>query len=306
MKIRISTLGSLYIVIMLMFGFAAINTSNNLLYLITSFMMGFMIVSGLMSYYNIKFLEIKFAKASDFFANDQNTILLSLISKKSFPSFLVNVFLVKHLDIKKEQNFLSKLLRRKQDEDFELFSEKTIFLLKAKEQKSVELSFVFEKRGHYRELDVYIASDFPFGFVYREIKFHINVDIYVYPNPKKCDISILNQKTDIGKIKTKDGTELYQIREYREDPLKFINWKASAKIGKLMANEFSDFINEEIMLRPEDFDMDLEQKLSCMSYITLEAMKHNMKVGLDWNGYLLPPDNAPLHHIKILRFLATV
>ncbi len=304
MKVRITPLGGFYIIIMLMFGFAAINTSNNLLYLITSFMMGFMIISGIISYYNIKYIDITFLRANDFFANEENSIFLSLKSKKLIPSFLLSVFTLKAIKPEKS-SFINRLLK-KDSTAFELLREKNIFLLKPNEEKIIEITHTFEKRGHYKEFEVYLASDFPFGFAYREIKFLLESDTYVYPNPKYCKSNNLNYASDSGKIKIKNNEELYQIKEYKNESLRFINWKASAKLRKLMVNEYADFINEEIVLKPEDFDMEIEQKLSCMSYIVLEAIKNNTKIGLDWNGFIIPPDNAPFHHIKILRFLASV
>jgi uncharacterized protein (DUF58 family) len=298
MNVKITPLGIFYIIIMLLFGFAAINTANNLLYMITSFMMAFMIISGVISYYNIKFLEVTFVKAYDFFANEPGKVVLSIRNQKRWPSFLLNIFVAKdlHKDVKR---FFKKY------KTFEILYEKSIFTLKAKEEKHIELIISFEKRGNYKELEVYISSDFPFGFAYREIKYRVPVDIYVYPNPKQCKINIVQYKSEKGFIKTSEGQELYQIREYNSEHPKYINWKASAKVQKLMVNDFSDFISKEIILRPEDFDMDLEQKLSCMSFIVLEASKQNAKIGLDWNGFVIPPSDSMFHYIKILRFLAT-
>lgn len=299
MNVKITPLGIFYIIIMLLFGFAAINTANNLLYMITSFMMAFMIISGIISYYNIKFLELTFIKAYDFFANEPGKVIISIKNKKSWPSFLINIFVAK--DLNKDVKRFFKTYKT-----FEIVYEKSLFMLKAKEEKQIELIITFEKRGNYKELEVYISSDFPFGFAYREIKYTVPADIYVYPNPKQCKINTANYKSEKGFIKTNEGQELYQIREYHNEHPKYINWKASAKVQKLMVNDFSDFISKEIILRPEDFDMDLEQKLSCMSFIVLEASKQNAKVGLDWYGFVIPPGDSMFHYIKILRFLSTV
>ncbi|MGC8650439.1 MAG: DUF58 domain-containing protein [Hydrogenobaculum sp.] len=298
MNVKITPLGIFYIIIMLLFGFAAINTANNLLYMITSFMMAFMIISGVISYYNIKFLEVTFVKAYDFFANEPGIAVLSIKNRKNWPSFLLNIFVAKdlHKDVKR---FFKKY------KTFEVLYEKSIFILKAKEEKQIEIILSFEKRGNYKELEIYLSSDFPFGFAYREMKYKIPADIYVYPNPKQCKTNAAQYKSEKGFTKTSEGQELYQIKEYQSEHPKYINWKASAKVQKLMVNDFSDFISKEIILRPEDFDMDLEQKLSCMSFIVLEASKQNAKIGLDWNGFVIPPSDSTFHYIKILRFLAT-
>ncbi len=287
---------------MLLFGFAAINTANNLLYLITSLMMAFMIISGIISYYNVKFLEVSFLKAQDFFASEPGKALFSIKNKKPWPSFLINTFIAKDLNQEIRRFFFKKY------KALEIIDEASVFMLKAKEEKSIELTVLFEKRGHYKDMEIYIASDFPFGFAYREIKYHIPVDIYVYPTPKPCSNSMTHFKSDKGFIKVSDGQELYQIRRYQDEHPKYINWKASAKMQKLMVNDFSDFMNKEIILRPEDFEeyQDLEQKLSCMTYIVLEASKQNAKIGLDWYGYVIPPSDSHSNYSKILRFFASL
>ncbi len=288
---------------MLLFGFAAINTANNLLYLITSLMMAFMIISGIISYYNVKFLEVSFLKAQDFFASEPGKIQFSIRNQKMWPSFLINVFIAKDLNQEIKRFFFKKY------KALEIIDEVSVFVIKAKREKQVELNINFDKRGHYKKMEIYISSDFPFGFAYREVKYDIPIDIYVYPMPKPCNKNMFHYKSEKGFIKVSDGEELYQIKEYQNEHPKFINWKASAKIQKLMVNDFSDFMNKEIILRPEDFDMEykeLEDKLSCMTYIVLEASKQNAKVGLDWYGYVVPPSDSSFYHIQILRFFASL
>ncbi|GAB6078683.1 DUF58 domain-containing protein [Hydrogenobaculum acidophilum] len=266
-------------------------------------MMAFMIISGIISYYNIKFLDLTFVKAQDFFANEPGKVIFSIKNNKKWPSFLINVFIAKDLN----QDIKKFFFRRYKA--LEIVDEKSIFIIKSSEEKQIELTLLFEKRGHYKELEMYVFSDFPFGFAYREVKYAVPIDIYVYPSPKPCDKDIRYYKSDKGYVKTFEKDELYQIKQYQNENPKYINWKASAKMQKLMVNDFTDFINKEIILRPEDFNMeykDLEQKLSCMTYIVLEASKQNAKVGLDWDGYVIPPSDSSFNYIKILRFFAAL
>ena len=52
--LKINTSGALYVLVTLLIGFAAVNTGNNLLFLVVSGLLAFMSVTGLAGMYNIK------------------------------------------------------------------------------------------------------------------------------------------------------------------------------------------------------------------------------------------------------------
>ncbi|NIQ94316.1 MAG: hypothetical protein GWN87_08975, partial [Desulfuromonadales bacterium] len=52
----------------LLLGFAAVNTGNNLLYLMVSALLGFMAVSGLIGRYNLARLRVEFAAPPEIYA----------------------------------------------------------------------------------------------------------------------------------------------------------------------------------------------------------------------------------------------
>ena len=106
------------------------------------------------------------------------------------------------------------------------------------------LPFIAHKRGFYEIFDVSITG---YDFFFRSGHYaetHQDTVLYVYP--RQVDtyrIALLCQAVS-GMLLSRsrlypDPFEFSGIREYRrEDPMNHINWKASARTGNLMVNQF--------------------------------------------------------------------
>ncbi len=100
---------------------------------------------------------------------------------------------------------------------------------------------------------------------------------------------------------------MISIREYRHgDPLKYINWKATAKTGRLKTKELSSLGHQPIVI---DFDRipirDIEERLSCVAYSLLQIIKKGYApVGLKINGRFYEPGASQTHKINMLKELA--
>ncbi|WP_101450982.1 DUF58 domain-containing protein [Aquimarina sp. MAR_2010_214] len=104
------------------------------------------------------------------------------------------------------------------------------------------------KRGEYVFGNLYVYAMTRIGFAKRRYSFDKAAMVKVYPSfiqMKKYDfLAIDNKLTQIGlkKIRRIGHTmEFEQIKEYvTGDDVRTINWKASAKHGNLMINQFQD------------------------------------------------------------------
>ena len=89
------------------------------------------------------------------------------------------------------------------------------------------------------------------------------------------------------------------------DPLKYISWKATAKTGKLKTKELSALESPKIMI---DFNRlekhDLEQTISCVSYMIVKLIQSGTPVGLVIDDYTYRPDSSPSHKLLLLTRLA--
>ncbi|WP_194777339.1 DUF58 domain-containing protein [Pararhodonellum marinum] len=116
------------------------------------------------------------------------------------------------------------------------------------ETKTFTYELTPRQRGEYifGYLHLYVSS--PIGLITRRYSFDQNQSVKVYPSfiqMKQYDfLSIDHRKTNFGlkKIRRLGHTmEFEQIKEYIPgDDVRTINWKATAKKGALMVNQFQD------------------------------------------------------------------
>jgi uncharacterized protein (DUF58 family) len=129
-----------------------------------------------------------------------------------------------------------------------------IFSLLFHQQITRTLPILGKKRGFYRigEADV-TAYDFFFQQSYYT-HFPQDTHLFVYPKPVDIRRIRLISRAISGSILSRnrlhpDPFEFCGIREYRhEDPMNRINWKASARTGDLMVNQFDSTTDYSITI----------------------------------------------------------
>ena len=95
-----------------------------------------------------------------------------------------------------------------------------------------------------------------FGLFHREKEIHLYDDFLVFP--KMEDVKDAFVKSKVPKIFTGavnirqpgEGINFYNLREYIPgDPMRKVNWKAMARAGKMMVNEFErDAVSDIILI----------------------------------------------------------
>jgi uncharacterized protein (DUF58 family) len=100
--------------------------------------------------------------------------------------------------------------------------------------------------------------------------------------------------------------DLISVRDYQSgDPLKYINWKATAKTDQLKTKQFASHLSRPVTL---DFAMlpmtGVEDKLSCLTYMIIRLLKNNIPVGLKLKNKLMKPNVTYNHKIRLLKELA--
>ncbi len=256
-SIKITKSGYIFILTTIFIGFAAINTGNNLLYLITSCLLGFMGISGFFGKRNIESLSVKLKYPNDIFANREFSLNIEVKNKKSiFPSWLIKV---------------------KVNEDIVIVP----YIDKNKSEKK-SILMTFEKRGINEINEVYIFSSFPFNFFIRSKKYNLNYKLLVYPEPIKYNIF---QESD-SKINSgveelnKPGysNDLINIKTYFNDPVKLIHWKLSSKYDELLVKVLSTHSNKPLLIDFDKIDLELEKKLSAITYLVCKKDNVILKI----------------------------
>jgi uncharacterized protein (DUF58 family) len=110
-------------------------------------------------------------------------------------------------------------------------------------------------RGLYQWRNCHVLSRLTdFSLVYRKDTFELNQEIACYPSfdqfnrlPIKAMVSQFNDSNEKVIQKIGQSLEFEQIKEYATgDDYRHINWKASAKRGHLMVNQYQDERSQDI------------------------------------------------------------
>lgn len=228
---RFTRRGAFFILIILIIAFSTFNTGNNLLILILSFLLSSLVISGILSNLVLQGLKISLNIPDAIHAGQKAVFFLTLHNlKKVFPSFALK--LRGRMDG----------FEHPSETDFSL-QEKHFPYVRAGEKLKLNLCCEFRKRGVYPVEGFEVTTTFPFGFFGRGRTLEARGNIVVYP--VLCDLQTLFlrypylQGTE-ERNRRGIGSTLYNIREYHAgDSARFVHWKSTAKLSRLMVKDFA-------------------------------------------------------------------
>lgn len=280
-RVKVNRVGIIFIGITVFFGIAAVNTANNLLYLVVSSMLSFMLTSGILSLYNLRGLTIKLVPPAEVYAGRYETFRLIVENHKILPSFLIS--------------FPSKL------------KNEVVPVVFKRAEAGVEI--YFENRGFYESVEIMVATSFPVGLFERYYTEKVPVNLIVFPKPIVADLKVLDyQDAKKGQESlqslTRGYDEVHSIREYRGEPVKLIHWKASAKTGTLYVKDTYSQEKKPIILSLDMVDGGLEERISKLSYLIIRFIREGYPVGLKIGENVIKPDTGQMHKRKLLSALA--
>lgn len=172
-----------------------------------------------------------------------------------------------------------------------------IFALLGYQRITRKLTLDCTKRGYYRIGQAYMTS---FSMLHRRrfsIECPTDTELYVYA--ARADVSDilvacerLMGNVQCAKRLYEDPFAFSSIREYTiTDPMKTINWKASARTGDLMVNTFESTLTERVMiyLDMEDsgilkYEHLIEESVSVASSLAQRLIVRGMEVGICVNA----------------------
>jgi uncharacterized protein (DUF58 family) len=265
-------------------GFAAVNTGNNLIYLMDASLLGFMAVSGLIGRYNLAGLELELSMPDDLFAGVETLVSVRLYNRKRFPTFLLAV---------------------------EIGDASVLFpLLPGRHSARKPLPFVLLNRGQQLLPPGTFRSCFPVNFFVRSFSAPEAGTATVFPAPRPCRQFIPDaQGVQSGRhVATKRGGDgdIERISKYSgQEPLKMIHWKLTARQGELLVKELADSAGEPLILDLAKLPgKDIEQQLSCATWLIRHALRNNRPVGLQLPERMIPPSTGRRHRLQLLTELA--
>jgi uncharacterized protein (DUF58 family) len=257
--------GVLYLVLALVIAVAALNTGNNLLFVIVSAMLAAVIVSGVVSNAMLRRLELDVGLPEHVFAREALAARIELENpRRLLPAFSVTVITPERkgrkLGIARDTfRFPPKraagkqwivlpdwklTYRRAEPTAPPIFSGGVYFpYVAAHSSAGADVELKFATRGIYSQQVFGLRSRFPFSFLIKTRRVPLVRELVVYPSVEATDdaLEILPMITgEFESFVRGRGYELYRIREYTpDDSARHVDWKATARSGSLKIREFT-------------------------------------------------------------------
>jgi uncharacterized protein (DUF58 family) len=229
MEYRVTVEGWIYIVGIVLVALAALNTGNNLLFLILACLIASILMSGVLSSITLAGVAMRLHLPEHIFAGQPVRASLELENEKlTLPSFSLRV----------------ESVRTKHAPSAAILETPVYFpYLPRQEVVSQNVPLLFRKRGVYRQEAFRIVTRFPFGFLQKARRFDLAAAAIVYPSveasPELLEVLPGIQGAMESLVKGR-GQDLYSLRDYLpNDSARHVHWKASARFGSLMVREFA-------------------------------------------------------------------
>jgi len=307
---EVTRTGALYAVVVLVIGIAAINTGNNLLYVIVAAMLAAIAVSGIASTLCLRGLELDLKVPEHIFAGiDVPATICVRNPRKWLPSLSISAVPIEKNKSKKrwrmvatkfpvppwrppEKQWLQlpdrKLHRVLVNNASGVFHESAYFpFLPPGTQLQAEVRLKFPKRGRYQER-FSLSTRFPFAFLSKTRRVALAREVLIYPELTTYEeivelLPVLSGKREAYQRGL--GSDLYRIREYLpEDSARHVDWKATAKSGDLKVREFAR--EDERRLRVV-FDNPIPGEIQPQAYECMVSLAASVAWRLAQQGVLL-------------------
>jgi uncharacterized protein (DUF58 family) len=230
MEYKVTFEGWIYVGGIIIVALAALNTGNNLLFLILASLIAVILMSGILSTITLTGVTMRLDLPEHIFAGQPVRAQVELQNEKlTLPSFSLRVEAVTN----KKAPAAAALL------------ETPVYFpyLPKRERVRQGVPITFPRRGAYRQDAFRIVTRFPFGFLKKSRTVELRTEAIVYPSvePAQEFFQVLPAlQGALESLNKGRGQDLYALRDYvPTDSARHVHWKASARLGSLMVREFA-------------------------------------------------------------------
>jgi len=301
--------GRIIVILAVGVGFAAINTGNNLLYLLLGWLLSFIIASGILSEMTLKRLVVERRPPPRVFAGEP---------------FLMEVV------IKNEKLKRASFSIEVEDLVGKTPLDKRCYFLKIPAGKSQRTSYrhTFVRRGLYTLTGYRIATKFPFALFRKSRDIEAPIDVLVYPAPARVARPLPRTEARGEAMTNRTGRrgEFFGLREYRSgDDRRDVHWRSSARSGRLLVREYEDQHARKVVIGVDSALPDavrdavtdgaltpaielavasVERAISVAASLAASYLELGWTVELCARGCHVPAGAGRIHEAKIARTLA--
>jgi len=305
--------GGVFLVIIIVVGFAAWNTGNNLLFLVFSLLCSTMFIGWVAARSSLRDLTVSARFPDHIFAAEPAPVIVTLRNtKRVLPSFSIMV------EARGPGNDGEGTLKRRRRHIKRLLAYFSYVPHNAAAEQRVEQ--LFPTRGHVLIDGFELSTRYPFGFFRRRRRLRArNVDIIVYPKPEAISDELHLLPMYAGRVpaaRRGAGHDLFSLRDYQpQDDLRHIDWKATARSRRLTVREFASEDERRITIvldtrLPRGAEQDLFERFEHGVIQAASLIRHfideRAEVRLVLGNDIAPFGSGMEHLYRCLRRLALV
>jgi uncharacterized protein (DUF58 family) len=222
-SLRLTSEGTRFLLFTIGIGVAAVNTGNNLFYLLLAMMLSIVVISGLLSEHCLRRLDFHRHMPDLLMANQPATVTLSVTNRSPW----LPVFLLRLLDTAAGKDL-----------------DRGLFVDHLPVQRSCLLSYpiLATARGRLRLEGIRGETLFPFGLFLKRALYRAPAEIPVSPPIRPLSLRFVDELLSEGQglplPRRGHGTQLYNLRAYRPgDDSRNIHWMTTARTSTLIVRE---------------------------------------------------------------------
>lgn len=266
--VRLTKVGTTYIMATVILAISAINTGNNAIYIAVTLMLGCLLLSGIASKGGLKHLSVEIQNIDEAWAGRPADGSLRIRNDS-------RIWNVRDVVLVSEA----------------LAAPVLVPLVPKRGQVTVTAAFLFPRRGlaHVSAIDSY--TRYPFGFVLKKRRLRVSSEVIVYPRILSEDLSRERFRAVFGEDSAAgrpgSGNEIHAFREYaRGDSLRQVHWKKSASLGRWIMKQHEADAARSLHIvvdpyKPRDVsDDEFEEMIAAAATLLYYAVRDGLDVTL--------------------------
>jgi uncharacterized protein (DUF58 family) len=241
---KVTREGIVYLAGILVVALAALNTGNNLLFMVLACLLAGLLISGLLSRVVLGGIDVRLELPEHVFAQRATMAIAELYNEKQMtPSFSVSL-------VSEEP----KAKKGAPAQAAPQILDRPVYFPHIPHRQAVRqnIELTFPRRGVYRQDALGLRTRFPFGFLQKTRRVKSAMEVVVYPRiqPTEEFYEILPLVSgELESYQRGRGNDLYAIRDYQfNDSARHVDWKASARTGALQVKEFAREDERRVMI----------------------------------------------------------
>ncbi len=314
-QLRPTRAGWMFLMINFGVGFAALNTGNNLLYLVLSLLLAFLTLSGILSEAALRGLEVRRTLPGEMFAGRANAVCIEVRNcQRKVPAFAIVVEdrLAPPPEIEDPIDGDWRLTR---DRDVPVAGRVFALRISPGEVQTRRYALEPQHRGPLVFHSVRVSTRFPFGLFLKSRTIRATGEALVYPHVEAF-ATPPPHFGDEGDIEAqahaqRGGDDIAGLQEWTPgDALRHVHWKTSLRRDQLTVRTFDEERRAEIEVRLRTANVrpgdPFEQQVSWAASEVVAHLAAGMRVGLLTDDDHLAPADGRRQRARLLTYLACV